>query len=107
MVEIGEENESAELVVVKMSEIQKFRIDYLTFYSRGLEELEGFRSLMFWTERTKLDHPPGLVYESWHPQHRFIRNSIIARKILSCCMLLSLFVLGTCQMSLNQWSSLF
>lgn len=47
MVEIGEENESAELVVVKMSEIQKFRIDYLTFYSRGLEELEGFRSLMF------------------------------------------------------------
>lgn len=47
------------------------------------------------------------MYESWHPQHRFIRNSIIARKIVSCCMLLSLFILGTCQMSLNQWSSLF
>lgn len=53
LIELGEENESAVLLVVKMSgkslkyipsgwKIQKFKIVYLTFYSRGLGEPRGF-----------------------------------------------------------------
>lgn len=50
--------------------------------------------------------PLGLVYETRHSEGSFVINSVTASNILSCCMLLPLFILGACQTSLNQWSSL-
>lgn len=90
--------------------IQKFKINYLPFYSKGLRELEASGNLFCWREReqnrARVATPLVLMYEAWHPEGSFMRNSETASKILSCCMLLLLFSLGTCQMSLNQWSSL-